>query len=374
MTRGATSLGNEGRGNEGRGNEEMAPIALRYVSQDRDRHGNLRTYLRRPGHPKQRLPDPKDPGFAAAYAKAMEGTAGPVKGNADPASLRWLLTRYYSSPEWKQLHDNTRLMRRRLLDAIPKAHEPFRLIRPRHIRKFRDAYADRPTTANQMLKALRHLFKWAVDRDLIEHSPAAEVRALTIRSDGFNPWSDEDIAAFMAHWPSGSRERLAFALLYYLAARRGDVITMGRQHYRAGRIKYRQQKTRQWVDVPVLPELERELQQVPKDQMTFLVTSYDKPFTPAGFGNWFREACRAAGLTDRSAHGLRKSMSEHLGEAGGSELEIASVTGHKTLAEVQRYTKGARRKLMASSAIGKLQAEKMSHPAQAVGQKGEITE
>ena len=42
------------------------------------------------------------------------------------------------------------------------------------------------------------------------------------------------------------------------------------------------------------------------EHLTFLVTEFGRPFTEAGFGNWFREQCNAAGLPKNlSAHARR---------------------------------------------------------------------
>jgi len=49
---------------------------------------------------------------------------------------------------------------------------------------------------------------------------------------------------------------------------------------------------------------------------TLLVTHFGKPYTPAGFGNWFRELCNAADCPDVSAHGLRKATARGLAEIG----------------------------------------------------------
>ena len=87
---------------------------------------------------------------------------------------------------------------------------------------------------------------------------------------------------------------------------------------------------------------------------TFLVTSFGKPFTPAGFGNWFRELCDQAGCPEISAHGGRKATARRLAEIGCSAHMIAAITGHASLAEVQRYTKAADRKHMAREAMKKL--------------------
>jgi integrase len=90
--------------------------------------------------------------------------------------------------------------------------------------------------------------------------------------------------------------------------------------------------------------------------MTFLTTAFGKPFTAAGFGNWFRDQCNAAGLRHCSAHGLRKAAARRLAEAGCTEHEIAAITGHASLREVQRYTKAANRTKLAVAAMKKVAA------------------
>jgi integrase len=78
-----------------------------------------------------------------------------------------------------------------------------------------------------------------------------------------------------------------------------------------------------------------------------------KPFTPAGFGNWFRKQCDSAGLRHCTFHGLRKAASRRLAEYGSTTHEIAAITGHATLKEVERYTKSASRKRLAHPAMEK---------------------
>jgi integrase len=94
---------------------------------------------------------------------------------------------------------------------------------------------------------------------------------------------------------------------------------------------------------------------VPADRLTFLVTETGQPFTAGGFGNWFGDCARRAGLTGCTAHGLRKVAARRLAESGGSAHEIMAVTGHQSLKEVVIYTKAAdqvRLAARAASAIG----------------------
>jgi integrase len=107
------------------------------------------------------------------------------------------------------------------------------------------------------------------------------------------------------------------------------------------------------MDIPLHPELERIINATPSGHLTFLVTAFGKPFTPAGFGNWFGDQCRAASVPGR-AHGLRKATATRLAELGATPHMIQGLTGHRTLKEVEVYTRAANQKLLADSAMQKL--------------------
>jgi integrase len=189
------------------------------------------------------------------------------------------------------------------------------------------------------------------------------VRAIRVKSDGFHSWTDAEIAQFEKHHPVGSRPRLALALLLFTGQRRSDVVSMGRQHIRDAVIDgkatqllhVKQQKTGAELDIPVLAPLAAIIAETPTD-MTFLTTQFGKPFTAAGFGNWFREQCNAARLPHCSAHGLRKAAARRMAEWGFTAHEIAAWTGHLSLREVVRYTKGADQKRLAVAAMSKVKA------------------
>jgi hypothetical protein len=87
------------------------------------------------------------------------------------------------------------------------------------------------------------------------------------------------------------------------------------------------------IDVPLHPELERIIDATPSGHLAFLVTAFGKPFTPAGFGNWFGDRCRAAGVTGR-AHGLPKATATRLAELSATARMIPRLIGHRTLQEV----------------------------------------
>ena len=74
-----------------------------------------------------------------------------------------------------------------------------------------------------------------------------------------------------------------------------------------------------------------------------------KPFSPAGLGNRFAVAAEAAGVTAR-LHGLRKAFCVYWAEQGRTSHQIATMAGHMTLSEVERYTD--RRKIIQALAEG----------------------
>jgi integrase len=223
-----------------------------------------------------------------------------------------------------------------------------------HVVKLMAVRAERPDSANGLRKVLRAMMAHAVETGLRKDDPTRDVKSIKVKTEGFHSWSEAEIEQFEARHPVGSKARLAFALLIYTGQRRSDVVTMGRQHIRDGYLHVRQQKTGAELDIPVLPELQAIIADLPKTNMTFLMTEFGKPFVAAGFGNWFRERCNEAGLTHCSAHGLRKAASRRFAEAGCTVHEVAAITGHASLREVQRYTKGADQRRLATSAAGKV--------------------
>jgi integrase len=89
------------------------------------------------------------------------------------------------------------------------------------------------------------------------------------------------------------------------------------------------------VSVPIHPDLAEVLDKLPKDR-PFLATQKGAMRSAGGLGNLMQRWTEDAKLPQCSAHGLRKACARRLAEAGATAHEIGAVTGHKTLALVQR--------------------------------------
>ena len=350
-------------------------VGLKYVIEDVDRHGNVRLYLRRKGHPKIRLRErPGTAEFLDEYRNAVAGRvhAPPEAGEkigprATKGSLRWLCEQYYQSADFQRLQARTQHVRRLILDPLCKKHgdKPYALMEPRHVRQRRDEKSAHPEAANSIIKSLRQVFAFAVEYDLAERNPAKDVPYLRSGSQGYHSWTPEEVAQFEARHELGTKARLALALLLYTGQRRSDVVVLGRQHLKDGWLTFTQVKNRNrnpvTLSIPVHHSLQAVIDATPSDHMTFLVTEFGKPFSANGFGNWFRKKCDEASLPQCSAHGLRKAAAARLAELGAGESEIMAITGHRTSKEVTRYTRGARQKVLAAKAMARLDADQTTN-------------
>jgi integrase len=232
------------------------------------------------------------------------------------------------------------------------------LLAREHMQKIINEKTATPFAQRNFLNTVRALFQWAVAEGRVPDDPTIGVKRVKAKTTGFKTWSEAHIERFEAAHAVGTKARLAFALLLYTGQRRGDVLKMGPQHVRRGVLTIDQGKTEgseeAHLEIPLHPRLREIIDATSSGHLSFLITSFGKPYTPNGFGNWFRELCDEAGCRDVSAHGLRKATARRLAEIGCSTHEIAAITGHATLAEVDRYTKAASRKRLAKSAMAKL--------------------
>ena len=92
----------------------------------------------------------------------------------------------------------------------------------------------------------------------------------------------------------------------------------------------------------------------PSEHLTLLATKTGKPYAPNDLSDEFRGWRDEARLPSNcSIHELRKAAARRLAEAGCSAHEIAAITGHRTLKEVERYTRSAEQARLARQAMAR---------------------
>jgi integrase len=299
---------------------------------------------------------PWSPQFMAAYEAALVAPSAEVgRKRIRPGSVAAAVASYFGSSEFSRLKPATQRVRRALLEKFRREHgdKPIAVLPREFVEKMLRQM--RPGAAKNWLRALRALLQYCVTEGLCKEDVSAGIKLAPWRSPGFHTWTEEEIAQFEAHHAVGKRPRLALALLLYTGQRRGDVIRMGRQHIRGEMLTITQEKTGTTVAVPVHPELRAIIDATGAANLTFMVTERGRPFSGQPFTQWFLKHCAAAGLPKHCVpHGLRKAAARRLAEAGCTVHEIAAITGHVTLAEIERYTKAVDREKLARTAMARL--------------------
>ena len=308
----------------------MTKLQLRYVQSFGGYH-----YFRRRGWP--RIPLPGVVGsteFMEAYQQALAATpvAIGVGKRSKPGSVSAAIAEFYLSQSFRALSVGTQAKWRAILERFREnhGHLPLASLPKEFVITLLDTMA--PHAALNWLKVFRRFFRWCSERKLMRNDPTFGIKL--------------------------KKPRLALALGLYTAQRRGDVVRIGRQHIRDGVLTVRQQKTGATLAIPVHPDLAAIIAATPVGHLTLLVTQTGKSYGGNDFTDQFRVWCDTAGLPARCVfHGLRKAALTRLADAGCTAHEIAAISGHKTLSEVQRYTGAANQARLARAAMGRIANE-----------------
>jgi integrase len=232
----------------------------------------------------------------------------------------------------------------------------------KYVRVLRDRKKHVPNTANHRLKAMRGLFKWAVDNNKagVTENPTRNVAKLRIGSEGHHTWTVEEREAYKRRHPVGTMARLAYDLFIETGQRLGDVRTMGRHLIRNGTLCFTQEKNRQRapmaLELPITPALQESLDATPTGDLRFLVNAHGRPFaSKKSFGNWFADRCAEAGLPKRcTAHGLRKAAATYHAELGASANELMALFGWRSLRTAELYVRKANQRKLAEQAMARV--------------------
>jgi integrase len=359
----------------------------KYVSVFKDRHGKERLRFRRKGYPSQYFTSPLGTeAFREEYhrfnsVEQIAASAASLAANrCTPGSIGDLLRRYVAIPERLGPSEVTQIKVRNILERFAEGREdrPVKDIRFEHIdaiiAKARIKSVDPKgrtvggvEAARKLRKELRRFFAFARKLGRIATNPVDDSQQIRVspseRSTGFYTWTEDDITQYRAHWPLGSKQRLAMELMLWTDQRRVDAIHLGRQHIHNGKFQLRQSKTGKLLTLPIAPPLADAIAAMPKsDAMCFLMTEWGRPFSVKGFGGWFREQCDAAGLPKCTAHGLRKATMRRMAELEMPNKTMKSVSGHSKDDEIARYTEAANQERLARSAINQLVDWEKSNP------------
>ena len=291
-------------------------------------------------------------------------------------SLRWLVEEYLrhlaAEVEAKLKSPSTLKQRRSQLtrlcdipdrDGTPYGDLDFDMPQAAFV-KVRDHMVRTPAEADNTMKAIRSMYEFAIERKAeygIETNPAKGVKKIHVSAGGAKPWTADDLKAFRDVHPAGTTAHLWLTLLMMTGCRIGDARVLGRKNevIRDGITWLEWQPGKKGsapVSVPLPPPLQKATRAMTVQGETYLLSEKGQPFnTVESLRQRVRRWCDAAGLTERSSHGIRKALAELLAEMGCSDHQIMSVLAHTKATTTAIYTKGARRRVMAQDAMQTLE-------------------
>lgn len=335
----------------------VTKIRLKYVNEYIDRTGKLRRYFRKGG--KQLGPLDGEPGseeFMTAYAAYLAEKPKAAKTTLHADSLGKLIIDFYGSRLFTDRKPSTRQLYKYALEPLAKehGHRSASTMTAEHAEKIINAIgAKRPGMGNLTRAVMRRVMQFAVKTKLRKDNPMLGIEAFKVGEH--HTWTDAELKKFEDKWRLGTRQRLAYALLLYTGQRVGDVAKMSRADVSDGLIHVVQQKTGAELWVPIHTELQRAMKACPAKGLTLVGDANGRPIKRAALSALMRMAIKDAGLPRRCvSHGLRKAAMRVLAESNATANQIASISGHKTLKEVERYTKAADQKTMARAAMNKV--------------------
>jgi integrase len=315
------------------------------------RHGVVVWYVRIGKGPRIRVkPAYGTAEFDEAYLAALQGER-PAPAVAARGTLAWLWILYGQVSAWQDLKPSTRRQRERIMKHVlaTGGDQPLSKITSASIKA--GIERRKPYAARHFVDTLHGMFKWAVTAQHLRSDPTIGLAVKKPKTKGFPPWSEEQLEIYEARWPLGTRERVMFGVYAFTGLRAGDVAILGKQHIRHGTITLDTLKNGTRVTLPVLPELAEILAAGPLGELSIVANKRGQPMSKETIGNLFRRACRAAGIHDRSAHGIRKAAATRAAYNGANIQTLNAIFGWTGNAMATLYTEAADRRRLAEAGM-----------------------
>lgn len=333
--------------------------------------GNFRYRVRVSGDPKTKIRIYADPGhedfhrqYVAARAGEKQKPVKPVSEYVTPRSLAWLVAKYLESLERgvKSGTSSAKTLKkkRNLLSPLLVHADAKMLVLTKTLVGWRDDRSATPAQADAFIEAVRVMYDWAMEREMVRDNPAKHIRKIYRKGIGATPWKAADVRRFFAAHPKGSKAHVAMSVLLWTGCRVEDLTMLGREHECVidGIEALRWQplkKGSKEVAVPLLAPLKAATRAPTVQGRTYVLGRGGKPFASGdSMSAMFKRWCQEAGLGHLSAHGVRKGLAEVLAELDCSQYGIMAILGHSEAKTSEVYTRRVERWKLAASGLEKV--------------------
>jgi len=226
----------------------------------------------------------------------------------------------------------------------------------------RDEFALTPAKADKIMNVLRRVLSWGYERGTIDVNHAVKIPHLVPHSHSRRDyvWTHENEAAFIAAATPEVRNLFRFAL--FTGLRQSDICGVRWADFDGEWLVIKPAKTAQSTAVSVhlpvhaLPPFAEMVAGLSRSSEFMLTTDHaGQPWTVENVKKLWRRTMAAADLagTELRFHDIRGTTVTRLFDAGCSEAEVASISGHAIGAGTMLRSYAARTRTLALNAYRK---------------------
>lgn len=273
----------------------------------------------------------------------------------DIGTVRGLVMTYKKTNAYTSLSDNTKRTYTMLLEKafdVRLGNSPVAFgdmhhsnVKPMHAEALYHFLKEHVSEhrANHTVKVFRRVWTIASKKGMVRGNPFAQMGLRTL-PDRVVLWEPEQVMSFIAaadeagYWSVGT-----LALLCYdLCQRPGDMRQLMWSNFDGEVFDFVQEKTKERVTIPASPRILKRLHGI-NGEPGETILKYEATGKPYGRFDYYKLAGRIREMAGLPPHlqlrDLRRTGATEMAEAGVTEDELRSVTGHKSRGVLNTYVR-----------------------------------
>jgi len=199
-----------------------------------------------------------------------------------------------------------------------------------------------PATANKHLALLKAMFSYAIEKEFIDHSPAASVKAFKENNQRSRFLNKDECISFIDAVNKDSNQEAAQMFLFLLATgmRLGEAILAKFEHYNHSNTSLYLPETKNGLGrhVPLNVMAVDILNRQSKSRTKGYIFQGKNPDIPMSRpARAFYRVCKVAKINDFRIHDLRHTFASIFVQSGSSLYKLQKILGHSTIKMTERY-------------------------------------
>lgn len=253
----------------------------------------------------------------------------------------WVIDMYFRDVEFRSLADSTKRSYRCMAKIIDPVLGDCDMVATTTAMVAAVRNSVSIEMGNSVRAFISRLYGFAASRGWIDSSinRARDLKKIKSKSEGFVPWSDDELALMLQYAEGQTRTLIILAIC--TAQRACDLTSMKWSQVLGNDIRVRQRKTNLLIDIPMHPMLKDELDRLRSTgPVSGRIVKHDDGslIGKKGFNRRLTGLIRTIpNMPHRTPHGARYAAAAMMEEAGCTVYEIQAILGHSTYQQAIHY-------------------------------------